>query len=355
MNQNLYVDIHIIQTVPPSCVNRDDTGSPKTATYGGVNRARVSSQAWKHATREAMRRYYPEQHIGVRTKGIVELLMNAIMKLAPEKINDPDATKKMAIEALGFAGISIKEKDGKSDSMVFVSHEQINALAAVALADEKSVEDYKLTLMDQHSIDIAMFGRMVASTRDLDCDASVQVAHAISTHAVRNEYDFFTAVDDCSTSGAGHLDVAEFNSSTLYRYATINVRTLYENLGEQAADAVVAFLDTFTTSMPTGKQNSFANRTLPDAVYITVRRDQPVNMVGAFEAAVTSKDGYANKSVSRLVEYAQGVYASFADVPAAGWTVGTQKMLEELAPRRTFKAVLEEVRNVVTEGLKEVE
>ena len=43
MKKRLYVDFHVLQTVPPSCINRDDTGSPKTAIYGGVTRARVSS------------------------------------------------------------------------------------------------------------------------------------------------------------------------------------------------------------------------------------------------------------------------------------------------------------------------
>ena len=42
MKNRLFVDIHVLQTVPPSCVNRDDTGSPKVAVYGGVTRARVS-------------------------------------------------------------------------------------------------------------------------------------------------------------------------------------------------------------------------------------------------------------------------------------------------------------------------
>ena len=36
---SIYVDIHVLQTVPPSCVNRDDMGSPKTAVYGGTRRA----------------------------------------------------------------------------------------------------------------------------------------------------------------------------------------------------------------------------------------------------------------------------------------------------------------------------
>ncbi len=49
----LYVDVHVLQTVPPSNLNRDDAGAPKQAVYGGARRARVSSQAWKRATRKS--------------------------------------------------------------------------------------------------------------------------------------------------------------------------------------------------------------------------------------------------------------------------------------------------------------
>ena len=52
MENRLFVDIHAIQSLPPSNVNRDDTGSPKTAIYGGVRRSRVSSQSWKRAIRQ---------------------------------------------------------------------------------------------------------------------------------------------------------------------------------------------------------------------------------------------------------------------------------------------------------------
>lgn len=129
---------------------------------------------------------------------------------------------------------------------------------------------------------------MVASDPSLNYDAAAQVAHSISTHAVQNEYDYFTAVDDCApedNAGAGHLGTVEYNSSTLYRYATVNTAELAEQLGAKEVPGVVrAFADAFIRSMPTGKQNTFANRTLPDAVYVTIRGDQPVNLCGAFES-----------------------------------------------------------------------
>ena len=47
-----HLELHIIQSVPVACLNRDDLNSPKTAIFGGVQQARVSSQSWKRAIRE---------------------------------------------------------------------------------------------------------------------------------------------------------------------------------------------------------------------------------------------------------------------------------------------------------------
>ena len=196
-------------------------------------------------------------------------------------------------------------------------------------------------------MDMALFGRMVASDPSLNYDAAAQVAHSISTHAVQNEFDYFTAVDDCApedSAGAGHLGTVEYNSSTLYRYATVNMVELTHLLGaEKAAQAVRVFGEAFIRSMPTGKQNSFANRTLPDAVYVTLREDQPVNLCGAFEKPVRkSEEGYAEPSKMALKQYAKELYNTFAEAPEQSFTVGTG--LEELAqpmPLNTMLAVLE--------------
>ena len=101
---------------------------------------------------------------------------------------------------------------------------------------------FKKALKEYPSVDIALFGRMAASDPTLNYDAASQVAHAISTHAVQNEYDYFTAVDDISeddNAGAGHLGTVEFNSSTLYRYANVNVSELRKTLDDAADVAVV--------------------------------------------------------------------------------------------------------------------
>ena len=352
MNKRLYVDFHILQTVPPSCINRDDTGSPKTAVYGGVLRARVSSQAWKHAMRAAFAEN-ARLDVGKRTKKVADLVKEQILALAPAADAD-----KLAKKALENAGIKFDEKSKKDDTVTkalfFMSTAQAKALAELAVEGSADKKQYRDALKAAPSMDMALFGRMVADEPSLNYDAAAQVAHSISTHAVQNEYDYFTAVDDCQAednAGAGHLGTVEYNSSTLYRYATVNVMELAGQLGTaQAAETVRAFGEAFLFSMPTGKQNTFANRTLPDAVYVTLREDQPVNLCGAFERAVPrSAQGYAAPSKAALAQYAQQMYSSFAEAPAQSFTVGSG--LEELAPAQTAKAMLDALEKAVRDAL----
>ena len=352
MKKRLYVDFHILQTVPPSCINRDDTGSPKTAVYGGVLRARVSSQAWKHAMRAAFAEN-ARLDVGKRTKKVADLVKEQILPLAP----DADADK-LAKKALENAGIKFDEKSKKNDTVTkalfFMSTAQAKALAELAVEGSADKKQYRDALKAAPSMDMALFGRMVADDPSLNYDAAAQVAHSISTHAVQNEYDYFTAVDDCQAednAGASHLGTVEYNSSTLYRYATVNVMELAGQLGAaQAAETVRAFGEAFLFSMPTGKQNTFANRTLPDAVYVTLREDQPVNLCGAFERAVPrSAQGYAAPSKAALAQYAQQMYSSFAEAPAQSFTVGSG--LEELAPAQTAKAMLDALEKAVRDAL----
>lgn len=336
---SLYVDIHALQTVPPSCVNRDDTGSPKTAVYGGVTRARVSSQSWKHAMRMMFKNIFTDEQVGVRTKKIVDLIIEKIDKLGYEGNKEKEALK-----ALENAGIKVK-KDNQVDALFFMSPKQAEALAKLVVENVSDKAEYKAALKEFPSIDIALFGRMVASDPSINYDASAQVAHSISTHEVNNEYDYFTAVDDLSAednAGAGHLGTVEFNSSTLYRYATVNVRELVKSLGTDTPKAVEGFVKAFLLSMPTGKQNTFANRTVPDFAYITVREDQPVNLAGAFEAPVRAdQNGYVLKSIEALTDYADKTYKTFVDAPKNAYYIGTCE--SSIASQVSMKQLMDEL------------
>lgn len=303
INQRLFLDIHAIQTVPPSNINRDDTGSPKTAQYGGVTRARVSSQSWKRAIRKY---FYDKGHIqnsGIRSCDIV----NYIAKIIVEK--DKSISNKNAIKlvekALKVVAAKLSTKDQKLKALFFISNNQADKFAQACLDKKTDKTELQEILKTDTSIDIALFGRMLADDPSLNEDASSQVAHAISTHAIESEFDFYNAVDDLApedNAGAAWLGTLEYNSSTLYRYANIALHDFYRQLGdkEEVIDAVKLFVEAFVKSMPTGKINSFANQTLPQAVVVSLRSDRPINLVSAFEEPIKSENGYVDKSIQKL-------------------------------------------------------
>jgi CRISPR system Cascade subunit CasC len=280
---------------------------------------------------------FSQDQIGVRTKHVVDLVVEELNKYGYE-----GNSEKKAVEALKNAGIKVG-KDNKSDALFFMSHTQAKKLAELIIAGEKDAKAYKAALADSPSIDIALFGRMVASDPSLNFDAAAQVAHSISTHEVRNEYDYFTAVDDMSSednAGAGHLGTVEFHSATLYRYATVNVRELEKYLKSDTAQALKGFVKAFLLSMPTGKQNTFANRTVPDFAYITLRTDQPVNLAGAFERPIcTRQDGYIEKSIQVLKAFALQTYDAFVAPPQKAYCIGRD---EEALGRKVSLNVLME-------------
>lgn len=303
MKSRLFLDVHAVQTVPPANINRDDTGSPKTAQYGGVTRARVSSQSWKRAIRNYFNDNGKINNIGIRSLEIVKYIAEKIIKI-DESILFDDAMK-MAEKTLNAANISTK--DQKTKALFFISDKQAEKLAEASVAKNGNKKYLQDILKSEASVDICLFGRMLADDPSLNEDASSQVAHAISTHAIESEFDFFTAVDDLApedNQGAGFLQTTEYNSSTLYRYANIAMHNFCEQLGdkETAISAAKLFVEAFIKSMPTGKINSFANQTLPSAIVLTLRSDRPVNMVSAFEEPVKSNEGYVKKSVQKLFD-----------------------------------------------------
>lgn len=302
MNEKrLFLDIHAIQTLPPSNVNRDDTGSPKTAIYGGVRRARVSSQSWKRA----MRQYFLEESaedLGVRSLNVIQYLADRIHEM-DNSVTEENALK-MADKIFNDAGI--KTKDQKTKALFFLGKGQADRLAETAVSGEADKEKLKQIFCDNPAVDIALFGRMVADDPSLNEDASAQVAHAISTHEVQTEFDYYTAVDELApedNAGAGMLGTIEYNSSTLYRYANIALHDLARQLGkDRAIAAAKLFIQAFANSMPAGKSNTFANQTLPQMLMINIRRDRPVNLVTAYEKPVKSSEGNVAPSIKRLLD-----------------------------------------------------
>lgn len=314
-----YIDIHILQTLPPNCINRDGDNKPKTCWYGGVTRMRVSSQAWKHATREWFRQHLDSSQLGSRSKQFAHMLASRMtVKLNDDQLNDIAAT---IMKTLGIP--FDKQNPGKASALQFFGNQQWDKIAEIAdlaaNSDDpaKVIADHKKELRQQldadRSLDVAMFGRMTASS-DKDgiasIDAAIQVAHAFSVNRATPEVDFLTAVDDSPIKGdpsSGHVGDPQFTSGTVYRYANINLDLLGRNLGDKNAveTAVKAFLQAFIESMPTGKQNSFAARTLP-ALVVTEVHDLPFSLADAFAQPINTGDilgEAASRLVSTEIEY----------------------------------------------------
>lgn len=329
-NKRLYLDIHAIQTLPPSNINRDDTGSPKTALYGGVRRARVSSQAWKRAIRKYFNDFGEQSNVGIRTLRIVRYVADKIQEEDPA-ISDKEAMD-LAEKTLNAAKISTK--DQKAKALFFMGDLQAKNLAKAAIEGISDKQALQAILKSNPAVDIALFGRMVADDPSLNEDASSQVAHAISTHGVDTEFDFYTAMDDLSeedSAGAGMLGTIEFNSSTLYRYANVSLHEFIRQVGnvESAALSMELFAEAFANSLPTGKINSYANTTLPQLLLIVLREDRPVNLVSAFEKPVKDGEGYVEETMKRLGKELENTQR-FVREPLAKLYVTTEELSEVL-------------------------
>ena len=344
--EKLFLDIHVIQTLPPSNINRDDTGSPKTAVYGGVRRARVSSQAWKKAMRDYFKDKADDGYLGVRSKKIVEYVAKKILEI-DETLSFEEAEKK-SLEAFTSAGFTITEEN-KLPTLFFLGDRQAGDFARAALDNIKDASTLHKIIKDNVSIDIALFGRMIAdkdlnrviskenekskkiidngenevSRISLNEDASSQIAHAISTHGVQTEFDYFTALDDLSKDakpGAAMIDTIEYNSSTLYRYGNVALHEFYHQMKENKEEtkkAIILFVEAFLKSLPSGKINSFANQAIPSSVVVSLRKDRPVSLVSAFETPIKTKlsqEGYVNESIEAMFKEYQKIQR-FVDKP----------------------------------------
>lgn len=367
----MYVDINVLQTVPASNINRDETGAPKTVAYGGVTRARVSSQSWKHAVRLAFGKENKDADwlMGVRTTLGPSLLQKKIIALDDSIASDTALL--MAENAFDTAGFSVDSGKHKTKTSTLLSRGQFDRLAAFVVdhQDEfvakstgklkkKYKEDVRNAVKKGSSADLALFGRMVADDNVLTVDGSAQVAHAISTHEIVPEFDYFTTTDDAKgpedDRGASMVGTIEYDSATLYRYANVNINELIYNLGDahRAGKALRYFIKDFIMAMPTGKQHSFANKTVPQYVMITLRPDTPVNLVSGFEDPVLAAPGYVVPSIKKLEEEYNKT-GKFVEKPIATYVLTTGKSVLTDDIVGTLPELLSKVENAVKPALEE--
>ncbi len=307
----MFIELHLIQNFAPSNLNRDDTGNPKDAEFGGVRRARISSQAFKRAIRrEPIFEQVTQVPLATRTRLLARKLTEKFTGVGK---NEEEAKAVSQAFAAAYAG----KMDGERTSvLLYLSAAEIQQMAegllqnweealnaAMNPKDKKAQKDSPIpalvkTLIKQtkkrtSAPDIALFGRMLADKPDTNIDAACQVAHALSTHRVDMDLDFFTAVDDLQESdepGAGMMGVTAFNSACFYRYARLDWDQLVRNLDgdtELARRTVEGFLRAALRAIPTGKQNAFAAQNPPSFALAVVRKDgMSWSLANAFETPV---------------------------------------------------------------------
>jgi CRISPR system Cascade subunit CasC len=321
------IELHILQSYPVSCLNRDDVGAPKSAVFGGANRARVSSQCLKRAIRQHIGWYLNKELFnGVRTRRLAESVRDVL-------VEDHNLPEERALEmACALAGTLNKKdgaalptKDPKMETLFFTSPAQNKALAKLAVeewdekkeikADKKKVVKAVKEATGMDGADVSLFGRMVAADSSLTVEGAAMFSHAISTHKTDNDIDFFSAVgeykdEDKTDSGADHIGTLEFTSAVYYRYSAVNLDLLADNdhlggLGLDQRKAVIdASIRATLMAVPGARHNSMNANTLPSyALGIYKDRGQPIQLVNAFEKPVRSANGIADESWERMKEH----------------------------------------------------
>jgi len=310
----MIIELHMLQNFPPSCLNRDDTNSPKECEFGGYRRARISSQCLKRAIRQ----YFKEKsllssdNLAKRTMFLTSDLTERLVKKGKDK------EKSIAVISRAISSMGLALKNNQTQYLFFLGEREIVNLADMILehwSELESVKDEKekkaketsglgkefLKVFDGgRAADLALFGRMLADLPDKNRDAACQVAHAISTNRVNTEFDFYTAVDDLQPqeiTGASMMGTIEYNSACYYRYSNIDLEQLKKNLGgdkesaELAIKTLEAFLRASVAAIPTGKQTSMAAQNPPSFVYGVVRDSGMWNLANAFARPVYSNSG----------------------------------------------------------------
>lgn len=327
-----FINFHVLISHSPSCLNRDDMNMQKNAVFGGKRRVRISSQSLKRAIRKSD--YYAE-HLGKpsdRTRELAKLQSKYIKALegryseeqviqALELISGKEGLSELPSKGIAVAPWAMEEVACFCQIIADAGEE----IDAKKLEKKISKDSAPFKSAASQAIDIALSGRMATSGLMTNIDGSFAVAHAITTHEVNDsDIDWFTAVDDLvqeekaqhavgdteegkGEQGSGHLDTQEFSSGVFYRYASLNIRQLQQNMGgvsrEQALDVAAHVLHMLATVVPSAKQQTFAAHNLADLAMVSFS-DLPVSLANAFENPVRQKgEGFLKPSLEHLNTY----------------------------------------------------
>lgn len=347
------IELHVLQSFPVTCLNRDDVGAPKSAVFGGCQRARVSSQCWKRAIRTLAKSYEPGAFAGERTRFVVKALQErfedrgqsgesarVLARTAADALGKLDDPEKGNVKTLLY--FSPMELDAVVDALLALDYSEDLAVVIQPDSDDKKTQKEKEAAQKRldklaekaakelggavkDAADIAIFGRMVADDHSLMKEGAGLFSHALTTHAAANEIDFFSAVDDRNVAdrGSGHMGTLEFSSGCYYRYVGLNLDLLKEEghlahfSDDERGNVVRAFLKAAVLAVPEARKNSMFGHNPPHYVLGLRRKGQPISLINAFEAPVRSSGGFLEESQARIKghwEHLKDVYCLGEDL-----------------------------------------
>tara|TARA_B100001094_G_scaffold116679_1_gene112536 strand:- start:5749 stop:6804 length:1056 start_codon:yes stop_codon:yes gene_type:complete len=300
-----FIQLHLLTSYAPSNLNRDDLGRPKTAMMGGTERLRISSQSLKRNWRISdVFQETLQDNLGLRTKRYSK--EKIYQRFIDSSISQADAAKWSEAIASQLGKVKNKKEEDKDymelEQLVHLSPQEcstIDNLVSTLITENREPSKDELTILSNKNkaIDIALFGRMLASSPKYNIEAACQVAHAISIHPITVEDDYFTAVDDLNDgeqdAGASHIGESSYASAVFYSYICIDKELLVKNLDddlELANQTIAALTKAATTVSPRGKQNSFAARTYASYVMVEKGDEQPRSLSSAFLKSIRSDD-----------------------------------------------------------------
>lgn len=345
----MFLQVHTLTSYHAALLNRDDAGLAKRIPFGSAERMRVSSQCLKRHWRMALKDMLSLPN-GIRTRHFFEReVYRRVVADGVDETLAKELTGKL-IDAVMHSK-EAREKDslflkqpvlfGRPEADYFVS--LVNECAQSGKDPGKTLKDrvkaeknnFRALLQAaggsglESGLEGALFGRFVTSDILARTDASVHVAHAFTVHALDNEVDYFTVVDDLKDpgedAGAAHAGDMELGAGLFYGYVVVDVPLLVSNLSgcareqwRQQADAcddarevLTALVNSITTVSPGAKLGATAPYARTDCALIETGATQPRALANAYLAPLPARGDLMQGAIAAMGGYLESLDAMY--------------------------------------------
>lgn len=338
----MFLQIHTLTSYHATLLNRDDAGLAKRIPFGGAERMRVSSQCLKRHWRLALNEVLSLPS-GIRSRHFFE---REILRRAVAEGVEHDLARDLTEKLLGAV---IQSKEAREKGSLFLKQPVLFGRPEAdyfvrlirecaesgdepgAVLDERMKmhkKNFRRLLVAAGGDDLmagiegALFGRFVTSDILARTDASVHVAHAFTVHALDNEVDYFTVVDDLKDpgedAGAAHAGDMELGAGLFYGYVTVDVPLLMSNLAGcdrrewrehpetmgDARDVLTGLINSITTVSPGAKLGATAPYARTDCVLLETGAAQPRSLANAYLRCLRPNGGdIMQQAVTTLGDY----------------------------------------------------